>query len=127
MTIASLPEPPYVAVVFTSLRRDADPEGYARAAATMDDLAATRPGYLAHESARDPVTGLGITVSYWATDADARAWKDVADHQGVQRLGRGRWYADYRVVVAEVTRAYGPGAARPTDPSAGPDGSERWS
>ncbi len=107
MPLAALPEPPYVAVVFTSVRTAADPDGYARAAAAMDALAAAQPGYLAHESARDPATGLGITVSYWATDAAARAWKRVADHAGVQRLGQERWYADYRVVVASVDRAYG--------------------
>lgn len=107
MALASLPEPPFVAVVFTSVRTAADPEGYVRAAAAMDALAAAQPGYLAHEGARDPATGLGITVSYWATEADARAWKQVAEHAGVQQLGRDRWYAEYRVVVAHVDRAYG--------------------
>lgn len=121
MGLAALPEPPYVAVVFTSVRTDADPEGYAAAAAAMDDLAAGQPGYLAHEGARDPQSGLGVTVSYWCTEADARAWKAVADHLGAQRLGVERWYADYRVVVAEVTRAYGP---PPSGSSAGGRGSE---
>lgn len=121
MTLAALPEPPYVAVVFTSLRTRTDAEGYGRAAAAMDALAAEQPGYLAHEGVRDPETGLGITVSYWRTEADARAWKAVADHLGAQRLGAERWYADYRVVVAGVTRAYGPGSP---EPSGRPGGSE---
>ena len=108
MSLASLPDPPYVAVVFTSVCTDDDPEGYSQAAAAMDVLAAEQAGYLAHEGVRDSVTGLGITVSYWATETDARDWKQVADHLGVQRLGRERWYAEYRVVVAEVVRAYGP-------------------
>jgi len=118
--LAALPEPPYVAVVFTSLRTSADPEGYADAAAAMDALAAAQPGYLAHEGARDPESGLGVTVSYWRTEADARAWKAVAAHEGAQRLGAERWYADYRVVVAEVTRSYRSAGAAP---SARPDGS----
>jgi heme-degrading monooxygenase HmoA len=111
VSLAALPDPPYVAVVFTSVRTASDAEGYARAAAAMDALAAVQPGYLAHEGARDPATGLGVTVSYWRTEADARAWKAVADHEGVQRLGREQWYADYRVVVASVSRAYGPPSA----------------
>lgn len=117
--LAPLPEPPYVAVVFTSLRAAVDPEGYAAAAAAMDGLAAGQPGYLAHEGVRDPATGLGITVSYWRTEADARAWKAVADHRGAQRLGSERWYADYRVVVAEVTRAYRSGPRPPSEPDPG--------
>lgn len=101
--IADTPEPPYVAVIFTSVRAPGD-GGYAEMAARMDALAAEQPGYLGMESARDD---LGITVSYWATDEDARAWKRVAEHAGAQRLGRERWYAAYRVRVARVERDYG--------------------
>lgn len=94
-----------VAVIFSSIRTSRHDAEYAAMAATMDELAAAQPGYLGHESARDP-DGLGITVSYWVDDAAARAWKGVADHLEAQRLGRERWYSSYRVVVAEVIRDY---------------------
>jgi heme-degrading monooxygenase HmoA len=71
----------------------------------MNELARRQPGYLGMESARDE---LGITVSYWADEHAARAWKSVAEHLLAQRLGRERWYADYRVRVAVVQREYGP-------------------
>ena len=102
--IAETPEPPYVAVVFTSLRTDGD-NGYAVMSARMEELAAQQPGYLGIEAARD---GLGITVSYWADETSARAWKEVAEHVVAQQRGRDTWYADYRVRVATVTRDYGP-------------------
>ncbi len=102
--IAATPEPPYVAVIFTSLRTPGD-NGYAAMSEAMDRLAAEQPGYLGIEAARE---GVGITVSYWADEASARAWKQVAAHLGAQRLGRERWYEDYRVRVATVTRDYGP-------------------
>ncbi len=105
MGIAATPEPPYTAVVFTSVRTPDDDAGYAATAAAMDELAARQPGYLGVETARDG--GLGITVSYWTDDVAARAWKEVAAHLGAQRLGRERWYADYRVRVATVDRDYG--------------------
>ena len=54
-----------------------------------------------------PERGTGITVSYWRTEADALAWKQVAEHLGAQRLGQERWYAAYRVRVAIVQRDYG--------------------
>jgi len=104
MGIASTPEPPYVAVVFTSLRTDGD-HGYAAMTARMEQLAAEQPGYLGIESARDK---LGITVSYWVDEDAARAWKQVAEHLVAQRRGREAWYADYRVRVAVVQRDYGP-------------------
>jgi heme-degrading monooxygenase HmoA len=103
---ADTPAPPYTAVIFTSLRTDEDAGGYDAMAQAMEAQAATQPGYLGIESARG-ADGLGITVSYWRTADDARAWKRVAEHAGAQRLGRERWYRAYRVRVAEVSRAYG--------------------
>jgi len=101
---AATPRPPYVAVIFTSLRTDGD-SGYAAMSARMEALAVEQPGYLGIESARD---GLGITVSYWADEASAQAWKQVAAHLVAQQRGRDTWYADYRVRVAVVHRDYGP-------------------
>jgi heme-degrading monooxygenase HmoA len=103
--IASTPEPPYVAVIFSSQHSD-DTAGYAAMADRMDALAREQPGYLGLESARD-ARGFGITVSYWRSAVDARAWKKVAEHAGAQQLGRKRWYKFYRVRVADVTREYG--------------------
>jgi heme-degrading monooxygenase HmoA len=102
--IARTPEPPYVAVVFTSLRTEGD-NGYAAMSARMDRLAAEQPGYLGVETARGDVS---ITVSYWEDEGAARAWKQVAEHLVAQRRGREVWYSDYRVRVAVVRRDYGP-------------------
>jgi heme-degrading monooxygenase HmoA len=110
--IADTPEPPYVAVIFTSLRTDGD-RGYRAMSAAMDALAAAQPGYLGVESARE---GVGITVSYWRDDDAARAWKQVAAHLVAQRRGREVWYRDYRVRVATVGRAYGPSVGGPDEP-----------
>ena len=105
--IASTPEPPYVAVIFTSLRTPGD-NGYGRTAERMFELARQQPGYLGFESARE---GIGITVAYWRDEESARAWKQVAEHQAAQRRGRDTWYADYRVRIATVSRDYGPATA----------------
>ncbi|MGD9991174.1 antibiotic biosynthesis monooxygenase family protein [Pseudonocardia sp.] len=102
--IAATPTPPYVAVIFTSLRTAGDDDGYAAAAADMDALAARQPGYLGVESARE---GVGITVSYWQDEESARAWKQVAEHVEAQRRGRVDWYVAYRVRIADVVREYG--------------------
>ena len=104
--IADLP-PGAVAVIFHSVRRTEDDEGYAQMAESMDALVAQQPGYLGARSVRDPQTREGITVSYWRDDASARAWKAVAEHLVAQRRGREEWYAEYDVIVADVIRAYG--------------------
>lgn len=102
---AATPEPPYVAVIFTSRRTDRDSAGYDRMAQRMGELSVEQPGYLGIESARG-ADGFGITVSYWRDEASALAWKGVAEHAEAQRLGRNEWYARYSVRVAVVGRAY---------------------
>jgi heme-degrading monooxygenase HmoA len=102
---ASLPAPPYYAVIFTNQRGKADPAGYAATADRMVELAALQPGFLGVESTRD-AEGFGITVSYWADEASIRAWKANAEHRIAQETGMERWYEHYETRVAKVERAY---------------------
>ncbi|QGG95587.1 antibiotic biosynthesis monooxygenase family protein [Actinomarinicola tropica] len=102
--IASTPEPPYTAVIFTAVPSE-DRSGYLETAMRMLELVADQPGFLAVESSEGPPE---ITVSYWASDEHARAWKAAAEHLVAQRRGREEWYRDYRVRVARVERDYGP-------------------
>lgn len=101
--IARTPEPPYYAVIFTSLQTE-DLDGYAEASDRMLELAATMPGFLGVEAARE---GLGITVSYWRDLESVRAWKRHAEHLEAQGNGRRRWYSHYMTRIARVERDYG--------------------
>jgi len=100
--IARTPEPPYYAVIFTSLRTG-DLAGYDEASARMLELAAGMPGFLGVEAARD---GLGITVSYWVDLESIAAWKRDAEHLAVQADGRRLWYSNYSTRIARVERDY---------------------
>ncbi|MBB3693875.1 antibiotic biosynthesis monooxygenase [Sphingomonas sp. BK580] len=94
-----------VVVTFVSRRNGRDEAGYAAAAARMDALAAAQPGYRGVDSVRD-AGGLGITLSYWADEASAIAWRDHPEHAATRARGRERWYDSYAVTVATVTRDY---------------------
>lgn len=98
-------EPPYYAVVFTSLRADAD-EGYDETGARLDELVASVPGFLGMDSARTP-GGLGITVGYFRDEGAIKRWRADAEHRTAQRRGRAEWYEEYVVHVAKVERSYG--------------------
>lgn len=102
---AATPEPPYFAVIFSSLRRPAD-EGYEEMAARMLELVNKQPGFLGAESARGD-DGFGITVSYWSSEEAIAAWKADFEHQAAQRMGRQSWYEHYEIRVARVERAHG--------------------
>ena len=102
--IAKTPEPPYYAVMFTSKRSGFD-DGYGKMSERMIELASKQPGFLGIESAHDSDTG--ITISYWKDLESIRAWKEDAEHQNAQYLGREKWYEQYTVRIARVERAYG--------------------
>ncbi len=100
--IAKTPQPPYYAVIFTSLKTD-EVEGYKETASLMETLAAQQAGYLGHESARG---GIGITVSYWQNLEAIKQWKQQTDHIIAQQMGRKQWYESYKVRICLVQSDY---------------------
>ncbi|MCY1718822.1 antibiotic biosynthesis monooxygenase [Prolixibacteraceae bacterium Z1-6] len=101
--ISKTPEPPYYAVIFTSLRTDGD-EGYAAMSEKMLQLASRAKGFLGAEWARNE---LGITVSYWESLEAIKCWKNDVQHTVARKLGKEKWYKAFRVRVAKVEREYG--------------------
>lgn len=101
---ASLPDPPYYAVVFTAVRTG-DDNGYAETDERLAELAADQPGFLGVNSARGP-DGLGITVSYWKDEESIAAWRDHAEHTLARARGREHWYASFSLHVAKVERTH---------------------
>ena len=101
--IARTPQPPYYAVIFTSIRTGVE-NGYEAMAQRMVELAAEQPGFLGVESAREEV---GITVSYWRDPDSIAAWKRHAEHQIAQERGKQDWYSAYKTRICKVEREYG--------------------
>ena len=101
--IANTPEPPYYAVIFTSIRTE-KVEGYSEMADFMIDLATRQEGFLGVESARNE---LGITVSYWKDTDSIKKWKQHAEHMMAQQKGKTEWYKKYKTRIAKVERDYG--------------------
>lgn len=102
--LAKTPEPPYWAVIFTSIRTEVD-ENYSQMAERMVELGPEQPGFLGIESARGG-DKLGITVSYWESPEAIRNWKANAEHRVAQEFGRQKWYLAYATRIARVERDY---------------------
>jgi len=100
--IAKTPEPPYYAVIFTSVRSEGD-NGYAEITDKMMELAKEQPGFLGVESAREQ---LGITVSYWQDLESIQKWRENLDHQVARRKGKVDWYQQFTTRIAKVERDY---------------------
>lgn len=101
--IAATPEPPYYAVIFTSVRSGQDQDGYEHTAAEMMALAASQPGYLGVESVS---ADIGVTISYWKDLPSIASWRRNAEHQLARRAGRERWYQSFVTRIALVERDY---------------------
>ena len=99
---ASTPQPPYFAVIFTSIRTGND-NGYSETAKHLLKLASEQPGFLGFESARQE---LGVSVSYWASMEAIAAWKENMAHRHAQNRSKD-WYQVFRVRVCRVEREYG--------------------
>ncbi len=100
-----MPEPGEIAVIFASQRNGADDAGYQAAAEAMEAMARVQPGYRGIVSSRG-ADGFGITISHWADEAAAIAWRDQPEHAAVREKGCRVWYDSYQVTICEVTRRY---------------------
>lgn len=100
--LAQTPQPPYYAVIFSSIKNEIA-EGYSEMAAEMENLAKEQDGFLGVDSARNQI---GITVSYWSSLQAIRNWKANSRHLMAQRQGREKWYLNYKVRVCLVERDY---------------------
>lgn len=101
-TPANTPQPPYYAVIFTSVRTQGD-NGYAETAKQMLELASTQSGFLGFESARQEI---GISISYWSSPEAIKTWKENFTHRLAQKRAKD-WYKAFRVRVCRVEREYG--------------------
>ncbi|KGF62818.1 antibiotic biosynthesis monooxygenase family protein [Pseudomonas lutea] len=105
MTLADTFGAPYYAVIFTSVRTELEAREYDDAARRMLELVRQQPGFLGVESARGD-DGLGITVSYWASEAAILAWKEHPEHRDIRERGRATWYRQCTTRVSRVEREY---------------------
>ena len=99
-----LPEPPYYAVIFTSIRSGNDERSYGSMAEKMEKLAENEEGYLGIESISDGLKN--ITVSYWKDEKSIALWKNNTKHLTAQKKGQSLWYEHYTVQISKVERAY---------------------
>ena len=92
---------PYFAVIFTSLRKNDDPQ-YGITNDELESLAKDIPGFLGTESVREGAMGLGISVSYWQTMQAIETWRTHTHHRMAKEKGIKNWYKFYSIRICEV-------------------------
>jgi heme-degrading monooxygenase HmoA len=90
-------------VIFRARIRNLDAE-YHEVARRMRDLALTQFGCVEFHSLSEGDNE--VSLSYWPSEENIRAWKSHPEHVQAQQAGRQRWYASYSVEVARIGREY---------------------
>jgi heme-degrading monooxygenase HmoA len=91
------------AVIFRARIADLD-EQYGKTARRMRQLAMEHYGCREFTSVTENDTE--ISISWWESEEQIRAWKNDPEHQLAQQLGREKWYHSYSVQIVRITRAY---------------------
>lgn len=90
-------------VIFRAKARRLDAE-YSAMATRLRAAALSEFGCLAFHSLTEGDEE--VALSYWPDEDSIRRWRAHAEHAEAQRLGQERWYAHYRVEIAEIRRTY---------------------
>jgi len=98
------------AVIFKATTTKLDNE-YRQTAKRMRQLATEKYGCKDFTSVTEG--DKEISISYWGSQEQIKAWKSDPEHVLAQQKGRSKWYRSYHVQVAEVIREYG----EKTDPA----------
>ena len=94
MSFARTLDPPYYAVIFTTMHVNNSNDGYAEMSERLEKMVYYQPVYIGMESVRDK-DGFEITVCYWIDEVSITNWKKNLVHQEAQKKGIADWYKNY--------------------------------
>lgn len=107
-----------IAVIFEVWPQPEHRQDYLQAAAELRPLLESIEGFIAverFESLAEP--GKLLSLSFFESEEAVDRWRRLPEHRKAQALGRGHYFAGYRLRVARVLRDYthGDRAAAPPD------------
>jgi heme-degrading monooxygenase HmoA len=92
-----------VVVVFRSRLTAKAGDDYSEMAAEMLATAREMPGFVEFKSFKAD-DGERVSLVYWQNHETMAAWRNHPRHQIAQHSGRAKWYANFRLEVADVVR-----------------------
>jgi len=95
-----------VVIVFRSrLRPGVDPSPLEPVGARMYELATQMPGFISYKDFAS-ADGEGVSIVEFESLETLAAWRNHPEHLEAQRLGREQFFAEYRIQVCTIARAY---------------------
>jgi heme-degrading monooxygenase HmoA len=92
-----------VVVVFRSRLSVEAGDEYSEMAAEMLATAQEMPGFVEFKSFKSD-DGERVSLVYWQDHETMAAWRNHPRHRIAQGKGRAKWYAYFRVEVADIVR-----------------------
>jgi len=92
-----------IIVIFKSRVRSEYVEEAAPMKARIAEIARSMPGYTTHKgyAAED---GEFVSIHYWETEKQLRAFRDHPEHLKIQKFGRDKLYEEFSSYVCDVIR-----------------------
>ena len=94
----------YVTIFRSRLKPDIGTE-YGELAARMNQIAGSMPGFISIDSYQSE-SGERVSIVEFESHEQALAWRNHPEHQEAQRLGREKFYSEYRGLVCTLERTY---------------------
>ena len=93
-------------VVFRSrMREGVDLAPLEKLGARMYELATQMPGFISYKDFASS-DGESVSIVEFESPETLAAWRNHPEHLEVQRLGRERYFAEYRIQVCTPVRSY---------------------
>ena len=92
-----------IVTVFRSRLNPNAGEEYMELSVRMSELAKTMPGYISHKAfvAED---GERVTIVEFESMEGNKAWRENKEHAEAMRLGRSKFYDEFKIQVCEMIR-----------------------
>ena len=94
-----------VVVVFRARLKSGIGKDYEETDARMAALAASMPGFVSYTPCTS-ANGEDVAIVEFESHESVAAWKAHPEHREAQRLGRERWFDEYRITVCDAVRDY---------------------
>ena len=93
-----------VVIVFRSHLSAEAGDDYSEMAGEMLATAKEMPGFVEFKSFKAD-DGERVSLVYWQDHETLAAWRNHPRHHTAQSQGRSKWYASYRIEIADVVRS----------------------
>ena len=94
-----------IITIFRSRLRTEHAEEYEPVAARMVELAHSMPGFISIKTFA-ATDGERVSIVEFEDEQTQRAWREHPEHREAQRLGREKFYSEFRIQVCHLERGY---------------------